>query len=632
MATYVPNANELTQPTGDKPVKSSAPEHRAVKAKLARTLRVPEAGELPEFPAVDVRAGKLAAFDAAGNPTTVVNGGIADPSLRADLGDPTDVAEGDALVSVKSTFTGAIARSQHSKNADILSTTDFALVGDGVADDTAAAIQAVTAARLQGGDQRILLWRKGTYKINNVIATGSNITIIFEPGVIIDATGLPNETTSLFAISNQTNVTMIGNGATFNGARATAVVEGNSAAFFVYGSDNVLIRDFNINGFATDGITLTGDAGASGPCTNVRIEGCYCNNNRRNGLSIIHAKGVVVQGGVYRNSNGAPNGPHAGIDVEPNSQNFAQNILISGVRTQDNAGPGLLLVPSAQSVDADTEFDVVVEGYRSDNDGTVAGNPALRFASGGAWTNKVYGQIIINGVHISKPKASGVGFTNWDADKAPRVVLRDAFVLNPDATSNGSNTNANRTAYQVYCDATQAVASQGNIVFDNCRAEDTRGVPRMPWGFILDADVGKTLKNVKIINPAAINFVAAAIGVVNVNAVLNGGCSNVDVTYDSPELVASLPSAAIGQWVGKRITAQTGGNQYTLPALATSIGAHYELFAPSTLGANVSFIAQVGQNIKANGAAAANTLVVAPGDSWRVWNPNGVQWVASPLS
>lgn len=515
-----------------------------------------------------------------------------------------------------------------------MTTAWFGVKGDGVADDTVTAQAAVTAARAQGGDKRTLIWTKGTNKITNFINIGTNQHIVFEPGVTIDATGLPNETTSAFNINGQSNVYMEGNGATVLGARATAGagVEGNSAGFFIYGSDNVLIRDFLVKDFATDGITVTGDNGASGPCTNVRIEGCDCHNNRRNGLSIIHAIGAVVTGGRYWGSNGAPSGPWAGIDVEPNSNNVAHNILIQGVRTQANAGAGILIVPSAQSVTAGTHFDVRVEAWHSEEDGAVNSTAALLFASGGTWTNEVLGQVVIDGAVINNSKANGVGFQNWDADKAPRAILRDVTVINPDGQSNASNTNEHRTGFVVYTTSAMAVSNQGNIVFENCKAEDTRGTPRMPWGFLLDADSGKTLKNIRVRNPQSVNFVAVSKFDVNVEAALDGGCSDVDVTYDSPRLVTAITSAAIGAWVGKRITAQTGGNAFTLPALSKSIGAHYELFAPSSLGSNVSFVGQVGENIKANGVAAANTLVVAPGDCWRVWNPNGLQWVARPHS
>lgn len=56
-------------------------------------------------------------------------------ALEARLADP-DV--GDALIGVKQPFTGAVARTQHDKNAEHITPADFGAVGNGVANDDAA--------------------------------------------------------------------------------------------------------------------------------------------------------------------------------------------------------------------------------------------------------------------------------------------------------------------------------------------------------------------------------------------------------------------------------------------------------------------------------------------------------------
>lgn len=74
MATYVPNASDATQPTGDKKVSSAAPEFRTAKAKLNKSLIVPEA-TVGAYPARLQRALKFANFDVSGNPQTLVSVG-----------------------------------------------------------------------------------------------------------------------------------------------------------------------------------------------------------------------------------------------------------------------------------------------------------------------------------------------------------------------------------------------------------------------------------------------------------------------------------------------------------------------------------------------------------------------------
>ena len=66
------------------------------------------------------------------------------------LGSPADGA-GDALVAVKQPFSGAAIRTQHEKNAEIISLTDFPVKGDGVSDDTDAINLAIASLGTSGG-------------------------------------------------------------------------------------------------------------------------------------------------------------------------------------------------------------------------------------------------------------------------------------------------------------------------------------------------------------------------------------------------------------------------------------------------------------------------------------------------
>lgn len=59
-------------------------------------------------------------------------------NLTYRLPDSSNVAYGDAMVAVLQPYTGAIARTQHTKNSDMVSVLDFGAVGDGVTNDTAA--------------------------------------------------------------------------------------------------------------------------------------------------------------------------------------------------------------------------------------------------------------------------------------------------------------------------------------------------------------------------------------------------------------------------------------------------------------------------------------------------------------
>ncbi|EJS4078447.1 hypothetical protein N1015_002032 [Escherichia coli] len=106
---------------------------------FSRTLRVPEKS-IPVIPTVEGRKNKILAFNGAGNPIAIPpESGSASDVLIA-LSSDAD-GQGDALIAVKQPYPNAKVRTQHDKNAETVSVTDFGAVGDGVTDD-APAIQA----------------------------------------------------------------------------------------------------------------------------------------------------------------------------------------------------------------------------------------------------------------------------------------------------------------------------------------------------------------------------------------------------------------------------------------------------------------------------------------------------------
>lgn len=81
-----------------------------------------------------------------------------------------DVTKGDALIRVRSTLDGASSRTQHDKNADVVSVRDLNVKGDGVSDDTAA----LTRAFANGGHFHM---PKGVYMVSSAVPIPSGTTI-----------------------------------------------------------------------------------------------------------------------------------------------------------------------------------------------------------------------------------------------------------------------------------------------------------------------------------------------------------------------------------------------------------------------------------------------------------------------
>jgi hypothetical protein len=89
----------------------------------------------------------------------------ADSELRQDLANPA-AGFGDALIVSKQPFTGTAVRTQHDKNAEVLSIRDFGGVGDGATDCTTAFQSAINA----GVD---IYLPKGIWRITSALNFGT---------------------------------------------------------------------------------------------------------------------------------------------------------------------------------------------------------------------------------------------------------------------------------------------------------------------------------------------------------------------------------------------------------------------------------------------------------------------------
>ncbi|MCK7169425.1 hypothetical protein [Enterobacter chengduensis] len=116
-----------------------------VDVSLGRTLRVPE--QIPSLPGASARANKMPAFDSAGNPIVVLPPSGSASEVLLELASAED-GKGDALIAVKQPYTGTVARTQHQKNAEFISVTDFGAVGDGADHPLSEKFTTLTAAQM----------------------------------------------------------------------------------------------------------------------------------------------------------------------------------------------------------------------------------------------------------------------------------------------------------------------------------------------------------------------------------------------------------------------------------------------------------------------------------------------------
>lgn len=109
----------------------------------------------------------------------------------------------------------------------------------------------------------------------------------------------------------------------------------------IYGSENITISGAKISDCWGDGIYIAGSRQAH-VSRNIKITMVESTGNRRHGMSVISVDGLELYRPYLANSSYGGNYPSCGIDFEPDSYNDElKNILITGIITENNDGPGI---------------------------------------------------------------------------------------------------------------------------------------------------------------------------------------------------------------------------------------------------------------------------------------------------
>jgi hypothetical protein len=286
----------------------------------------------------------------------------------------------------------------------IVSVKDKGARGNAAANDTVAIQAAIDAIAGTGGT---VLVPPGTYLVDAHPGKGlklkSNMTLRLADGAVLKV--IPNDLPlyTLISVAKARDVTI--EGGVLEGDRKEHLgTKGEWGMGIRIGpeAENVTVSATTARKMWGDGIYVSG-------ATTVKICGFTADRNRRQGMSIIEADGIIVTNSVFKNTRGTR--PSAGIDFEPNeAHQKIMNVRIENSKFIDNAGAGVMIAGKRGEVSKIEIMGNVFEGTLP-----IVVEHARRVADEAICANR----------HISRPGRAEGSLTQVAADPVPVVVVQD---------------------------------------------------------------------------------------------------------------------------------------------------------------------------------------------------------------
>jgi hypothetical protein len=343
----------------------------------------------------------------------------------------------DNVFTTEQTSTGLHAPEPTSPT--ITSVLAFGAKGDGVTNDTAK-IQA--GINQVGGTGGTLFFPAGTYLVS--IGAGgaalnlkSNMTVKLDTNATIKL--VPNNSTTyfIFKLAGLTNVNIIGG--KLQGERHQHLTAGDDSyttpysasctspdscfgqwgmGVGVYGGSNLYFENIHIREMWGDAFYISDAA------TKVRIYSCNMQDNRRQGVSLIHCTDVVVHGCTINGTYGHK--PECGIDFEPNDADKGiLNVQILNNTITGNKGSGIQVGVPARLEATCTILGVLIDGNTVTGNGRVNTTTAgLRIESIGADN----GVVATNNIVTGNTGRAGIGVDTTSGQRVQYNTVKNNTV------------------------------------------------------------------------------------------------------------------------------------------------------------------------------------------------------------
>jgi polygalacturonase len=209
--------------------------------------------------------------------------------------------------------------------------------GDGQTNDTTAIQAAIDKA---AGTDGTVFVPNGTYMVDAAgserLKLKSDMTLKLAAGATLKAIPTEADKYAVLTVADASNVWVIGGA--LEGDRDQHKGKSGEWGMGIHIGENakhITISHLISRKMWGDGFYVQG-------AEDVKFCSVISDSNRRQGLSIINADGVLVSKSVFKNTHGTR--PSAGIDLEPDDQlQEIKNIRIEGSKFFDNAGVGILV-------------------------------------------------------------------------------------------------------------------------------------------------------------------------------------------------------------------------------------------------------------------------------------------------
>ncbi len=356
--------------------------------------------------------------------------------------------------------------------------------------DATASLQAA----IDSGAETVVVPNMGKDWVVRPISLAGGQEVIFENGTVVTAKKgeYKSGNDCLFRASEKTGIVLRGYGAVLRMQKDDYMTPAYSKAEWrmvlcINSCTNVKVLGLTLKDSGGDGIYL-GVAGTKQLFNKkILIKDVICENNYRQGISVISASGIRIENCIFKTTWGTA--PEAGIDLEPNKpEEKLENCVIKNCRFENNRGAGIAFWLGPLNA-ASQPISVTIENCR------VTSDRGDGIFVGGIKDDGPAGSILFKNCTVEDVDGYGLLLSGKSSDRAfvsiekcvfRRTARHDLFTK-PLSIAIRSNVSVKR---------------QGGVKFYNCTVEDDRDRPFLS---VSDNGTGAVLSSVtgtiKVANP-----------------------------------------------------------------------------------------------------------------------------------